>query len=59
MSISLNSCKGCRSYEEGVCVSQDNKLRLHSECPCQICLVKGICVTSCEDYDNHWETERN
>jgi hypothetical protein len=43
-------CKGCKLYynPEYICLVTD---RNTSGCPCLICLLKGVCSTSCEDYN--------
>jgi len=50
-------CKGCKS--EGSCGlnphfinNQGNKI----ECPCQICLIKGICVSSCDKVNIYYHS---
>jgi len=60
----LRECEGCKS--KGSCGlkpyfidNQGNK----RVCPCQICLVKGICVSSCDKiktyyYSFKWVSKR-
>ncbi len=38
-------CKGCA--DDGYCTISDKK---KIKCPCTICLIKGICIDTCEDY---------
>jgi len=48
-------CKGCRSWEETCFLKpyytdkQGNKI----ECPCKVCLIKGICSKSCDDFKQY------
>jgi len=47
-----HKCKGCRS-ETNYCkvfpIHMD-KNGIVKKCPCEECLVKGICIRSCEEY---------
>ena len=44
-------CKGCKIKEEGTCdLSSSLKER---KCPCQICLVKGICMNYCKEFNQY------
>jgi hypothetical protein len=47
--IIVDGCIGCKLYysSEYVCLVKDERLE---DCPCLICLVKGMCATSCPDY---------
>jgi hypothetical protein len=52
------SCDGCQDKYTGRCLFSDSSSRTQykktSACPCAICLVKAICVKSCEDFDTFW-----
>ncbi len=43
----MTNCKGCRieNFCEGIIVA--SKI---GECPCRICLIKGMCKVSCEEF---------
>lgn len=51
--MEINDCKGCIDYDSsrivycdlGVCVHYGNV-----QCPCSICLVKGMCETECDKF---------
>lgn len=46
-------CKGCSSYgyiEECLFASMANDI-----CPCSTCLIKGICNTTCNEFDEYCE----
>ena len=41
-------CKGCRSNK--ICGIQNyDRLRVPT-CPCRKCIVKGICIVTCDEY---------
>lgn len=48
-----NKCKGCRTYdanfEDGCTLGFSPRISEGEECPCSVCLIKGICVISCND----------
>jgi len=53
------SCKGCMLINiHTVCVLPPNfKHNKHIyNCPCQICLVKGICMKFCDSFDQYSKT---
>lgn len=44
-------CKGCSMLEVmDICVFNP-MYKNRSECPCQICLIKSMCKSSCEEFD--------
>ena len=47
--IITDGCIGCKLYHssEYVCLVSSEKVE---ECPCLICLLKGMCAVSCPDY---------
>lgn len=46
----MKNCKGC--YSKDSPFSCHPKFRNRSdECPCGICLIKGVCDRSCEDHE--------
>ena len=51
-------CRGCSAYygEKSRCIVKlDPHINIY-ECPCRICLVKGVCIDPCQkfrDYLNH------
>jgi hypothetical protein len=47
--IIIEGCVGCKLYHssEYICLITDDMLE---ECPCLVCLLKGMCGQSCEDY---------
>jgi len=47
-------CEGCRSYR-GKCLWYDDDLT----CPCSICLVKMICIESCELLDDYIQSRNH
>lgn len=50
-------CKGC--YENGASVFSKCpfiKQYRFLECPCRICLLKGICGNTCEEYESFRES---
>jgi len=47
-------CKGCIAYRTG-CLIRYNSI-LTAKCPCRSCLVKMICVTTCEERKNIFGT---
>ena len=52
-----NECKGCLSYHEALVYngrnSQCKSIISRSKCPCQICLVKMVCVNACLELSSH------
>lgn len=51
-------CKGCKSLLE--CFFNQTSLPGFDaeNCPCQKCLIKGVCNTYCEEYDKHYEKQK-
>jgi len=48
-------CKGCRSWEE-TCFLEPHYIDKHGikiECPCKVCLIKGICKQSCDAFKQY------
>ena len=50
------SCRGCDIYVDNFCnsISHFNRDDI-KECPCRVCLIKGICQDACEAYDKFCE----
>ena len=52
----MKECKGCRTFMDSFknpdvfSGCSTILVRKADECPCKICLVKGVCITSCEEY---------
>ncbi len=44
-------CEGCKSYLEETCTIADK----FPDCPCTVCLIKGVCALGCEAYDTYWQ----
>ena len=57
-----SNCKGCLS--DVTCNAINKQQRTVHEpfdvdnCPCGVCLIKGICSTMCEDYDKYAKIQR-
>ncbi len=47
------SCKGCRIVDINFCKDLiiESKIK---DCPCRICLIKGVCDKSCEEF-SQWQ----
>ncbi len=47
-----NDCKGCFTYTYIDTTSRCNisVIKGVNKCPCRICLIKGICITPCDEY---------
>ena len=43
-------CKGCISSVKPQYIDKNDKLIV---CPCQTCLIKGICHMSCQEYETY------
>lgn len=43
----MTNCKGCRIANLCKEMIVASKIK---ECPCRICLIKGMCQVSCEDF---------
>jgi len=41
------SCKGCDDYNDGCIIHPEERIK----CPCQICLIKGMCQDACEEFE--------
>ena len=52
-------CKGCRLFIENDC---DQAIKPSKEyyinCPCAICLIKGMCHDGCRPYKDYWKSEK-
>jgi len=51
-------CKGCRGCD-GECILKPNYIDKQGdklECPCQTCLVKGICVKPCVELQEYYHS---
>jgi len=44
----LIACKGCFVNDSCPLIGQNELVPV---CPCTVCLVKGVCEISCDDYD--------
>jgi len=44
----MEYCKGC--YTRNECLYTEGAKTI--KCPCEICLVKAVCVTICNDYED-------
>ncbi len=42
--MTTNNCEGCNTTDTCEYIKKSNK------CPCRICIVKGMCDTTCDDY---------
>jgi len=55
----MKECKGCLVNELDIvghqCIFQGDYKYLYLNCPCRVCLVKGICRNQCEEYNQHGE----
>lgn len=40
-----DECKGCVDYDKNCLISG------RVDCPCSLCLIKGICTDTCEAFD--------
>ncbi len=45
----MEGCKGCLNCDD-ICICRFEMYDA-SLCPCQICLIKGICIEICEEYN--------
>ncbi len=54
----MTKCEGCRSYEDDSGCGRNLQTDISDLClcPCIICLVKGVCVTPCDDYWKYYWT---
>ena len=56
-----HSCEGCYDRYTNRCTFSDSSRRFSYEktniCPCSTCLVKAICIKSCEEYNAFWKVE--
>lgn len=52
MSVNRKLCRGCRTYENNVCLVHPSTIRnsIKKMCPCIECLIKGMCNSECKDY---------
>lgn len=52
----MTYCKGCRTKEKACTIrtyieyATKEKTSTMGECPCGVCLIKGICKVACETY---------
>ena len=55
MTTELNrqECKGCHIYMEHSC--SFTQAKDVDNCPCKICLIKGVCNIGCEEYKNYYD----
>lgn len=47
----MEDCKGCRTFMSAYVKCSSMLANKGSECPCKICLIKGVCNTACEEYE--------
>jgi len=45
-------CTGC--HDHGQCTIQTKGSVAMDDCPCRKCLIKGVCLSICEDLTNHY-----
>jgi len=45
-------CTGC--HDHGQCTIQTKGSVAMDDCPCRKCLIKGVCLSICEDLANHY-----
>lgn len=50
-------CRGCHSEKSPFGCPPRFKERA-DRCPCIICLVKGVCITSCEEHESFVDESR-
>jgi len=46
------NCKGCLNEIKDICLLRPNYIDEQGnkiECPCQTCLIKGICIKECDE----------
>lgn len=58
--LNKNNCEGCYDRYTNRCTFSDSSRFQYEKtnvCPCSICLVKVICVKSCEEYNTFWKVE--
>jgi len=49
----MNHCKGCASYtpnSAACCIFYKHNKK--GKCPCGLCIIKGMCWVSCQEYVN-------
>lgn len=56
MTNKIGSCDGCLSKNTCIFLA-DHDRRNIGECPCRVCLVKGICKKACIDYIIPWQKQ--
>lgn len=49
MNKHYKQCKGCLSLIQETCMQQ---YEIYKTCPCQKCLIKGICIKACDEYSD-------
>ena len=57
VSKKLCICKGCRTYENNMCLVNSSTIKngVKKMCPCVECLIKTMCNSECEDYKLYTE----
>ena len=45
-------CEGCLTYDNCTETLMDYN-KLTKQCPCIICLIKGVCKISCKEFDEN------
>lgn len=60
----MEDCKGCYREINVTCAllwlnTHQNADRRPKNCPCMICIVKGICIDPCDDRSEFWCNEYN
>jgi hypothetical protein len=48
----MKNCKGCYSYGKNDCFYIGRTEEGTVNCPCMICLIKGVCYRACEEYED-------
>jgi hypothetical protein len=59
------SCKGCKTYTNTISAEtslycmhymrEDEQGIVIPRCPCMTCLIKGVCVDACPEYDKNFK----
>ncbi len=45
-----NDCKGCYTHTHASFGCPVTLIKQSDECPCRLCLIKVVCITSCDEY---------
>ncbi len=49
------NCKGCYTFMSDHMDCPHHVINESDECPCRICLIKGVCDTTCEEYNDFFD----